>query len=1016
MTSLTFSSVPTGTAATTRHERGLHLIHFRGDAARAPEVMQALPDLGWDVDLTGKPTLPPAEVFRIVSKVARLPLGAADTLRIFGDFPQLEEVARIWELIMQHFTFTGEAMPWPVFVAELQAAKGRCAAGDFTLPGDKFVAYDTLDDHSLWSREQHAVDEEALISADQVVQRQANFNHRVEAYNRLAASYNAALVADPRPDPLPSLPTKPTLESTPLPPPARAPTAPPPFSSVAAYGRHVARFAELRWSHMLARDGGCAEIGEFLWYANDWLCAESAFSADRPLFDALEAVHAAIPASAVARAAVDLTRFGRGWAATALPATLQTWERQGVPRLVALTDRLESPGTPPARLLAERWHTAITTQVAAQALLGHEPDARIAIDLLRDTATVVGVHIDGEPTERHLRLVNGELADSYSLILSWKYPPRPAPPDGTSAPTPQTPVPADALVRELTRHREADQLARDVAPRHASAQYTGGWACGGSGGDSHGPGQGPIPSHAKEMQAFLAAELRCPEFLAMERDVLAPLITGGDAVQAIMIALTGSSTTNPKARPRAIFHQLVHGHIDSVVARPELGELVRKRGLAAVAVTRAAAATLVPGGEVDLRTPLAHMPLTEAWKHLKASRQDEVGDAWASLNIEDMVNAPIARKINPRYVHQPVPPKQRYATVDSLSSVLEPGAAIFALLGFEDSPRDSWRVAISEAKRFLVPHKSNPNAGGVTRRFVISLLREAYGALHASRYSSDVRRHPPRQFIQPGSQAVNEFAAAQKLFALECERSQQEYEVRGPADSDDEGGHGERLSPRRGLDGGPLERRRGGDAAHAVRDRNVAWLDGRARSPSPGGPPDTGSRILEDRHTLTRLDTGEKWRLSAAADNLRSLGAPPELCVRWAILRSCTGLTEPEKCPYLDCSSHLHRAVSGFRASAFRVDSAGTNAEHNRRAAGRERSPARVGSTYDERGRGASRDDRRSRSRSAERSPRRESEPRGAERRSASRSPARNRPAGGTGGTAAPAAAKSAAKPAKVTR
>jgi len=168
-----------------------------------------------------------------------------------------------------------------------------------------------------------------------------------------------------------------------------------------------------------------------------------------------------------------------------------------------------------------------------------------------------------------------------------------------------------------------------------------------------------------------------------------------------------------------------------------------------------------------------------------------------------MVNAPIARKINPRYVHQPVPPRMRYATVDSLSSVLEPGAAIFALLGFEDSPRDSWRVAISEAKRFLLPHKCNPNAGKVTRRFIISLLREAYGALHASRYSSDVRKHPPRQFIQPGSQAVNEFAAAQKLFALECERSQQEYGVRGPADSDDEGGGDERRSPRHGLDDGP---------------------------------------------------------------------------------------------------------------------------------------------------------------------------------------------------------------------
>ena len=270
MTSLAFSSVPTGTAAETRHERGLHLIHFHGDAARAPEVQQALPDLGWDVDLQGKPTLPPAEVFRIISKVAYLPLPAADRLRIFGDFPQLEEVARIWDTTMQQFTFTGEAMPWPVFVAELQAAKGRCAAGNFIIPGDKFTSYDRLDDYSQWSKERHALDEESAISADQVVQRQAIFNARVEAYNRLADAYNAALVTDPRPDPLPIVPPQPTLESTPLPPPARAAAALPPFSPPA---KHVARFAELRWSHLLARDGGCAEVGEFLWYADDWLSA-----------------------------------------------------------------------------------------------------------------------------------------------------------------------------------------------------------------------------------------------------------------------------------------------------------------------------------------------------------------------------------------------------------------------------------------------------------------------------------------------------------------------------------------------------------------------------------------------------------------------------------------------------------------------------------------------------------------------------------------------------------------------
>ena len=165
---------------------------------------------------------------------------------MFGDFPQMEEVARIWDLVMQQFTFTGGAMSWPVFVAELLAVKGRCVAGDFVIPGDKFSPYDWLDDHSEWAKEEHAANEAAEIRADQLVQRQADYNTMVDGYNRAAAAYNAALTADPRPDPLPGVPARPTLEGTPITAPARAATALPAFSPVTTWGPPVARFAELR--------------------------------------------------------------------------------------------------------------------------------------------------------------------------------------------------------------------------------------------------------------------------------------------------------------------------------------------------------------------------------------------------------------------------------------------------------------------------------------------------------------------------------------------------------------------------------------------------------------------------------------------------------------------------------------------------------------------------------------------------------------------------------------------------
>jgi hypothetical protein len=377
--------------------------------------------------------------------------------------------------------------------------------------------------------------------------------------------------------------------------------------------------------------------------------------------------------------------------------------------------------------------------------------------------------------------------------------------------------------------------------------------------------------------------------------------------------------------------------------------------------------------------PLAHLPLDTAWKHFAGSVKDDKGDCWAALNIEDMITGPISTAINPAHVHERVHPKLRYATIDSLATVLEPGAALFTLAGYEDSPNNSWRVAISEAKRFLAPLKHNVNAGRACRKFIVALLREAYVAIYPSRYSSDPRKHPPRQFIQPGSPAVTQFAAVQKVFARQCESAQQEHQVNGGAVSDDGdelglADDGARRSQARAL----VEAPTGSD-----------WLAGRTRSPAPdGGALITPQRVTERGDTLRRTDTGAEWRIPPAAARLRELGAPPNLCVRWAILRTEGDLTDIERCPFLDCPAHMHRGVSGFRSSAFRSDSAGVNAERNRGSGQlslRERSPARVGEgplAGAERGRSPDRrnESRREGSRSRSRS---------TERRGASHSPAR---------------------------
>jgi hypothetical protein len=539
---------------------------------------------------------------------------------------------------------------------------------------------------------------------------------------------------------------------------------------------------------------------------------------------------------------------------------------------------------------------------------------------------------------------------------------------------------------------ETDRLALDVAPRHSSVQPPS------SGTPHDAPGRGSsLTSHAKEMQGFLTTELRTQQYLDMERIVLEPLLSGGDAVDAVQIALMGSSVACPAARPRALFHQIIHGHIDSVVARPELQDLVRARRLAPVVLARVAGATLVIGGKVQKDNPVAHLPLDTAWKHFKGSAKDELGDAWATLNIEDMVIGPISTAINPLHVHTPVPSKDRYATVDSLATVLEPGAALFTLFGFEDSPQNSWRCAVSEAKRFLGPLKGNRNAGRASRKFIVALLREAYVAYYASRYSSDVRKHPPRQFIQKGSPAVAKFAQVQKVFLQECQTAQQTHTVYGAADSDEEGAAPSQLA---GAPQGLLHTRESYD-----------WASGRARSPAPDRSALRAvERVVERGQVLRRTDTGEEWDLKAASAGLRGLGAPDCLCVRWALLRTMEGLSDVDRCPYLDTPTHLHRAVAGFRSAAYRLDDAGANAERNRDVCGpkpthRDRSPARVGDAA-ERGRSpgrrsdGGRDASRSRSRSNERR---------------SRSPGRSSSAP-SAATATPPAAKPATRAARLQR
>ena len=157
----------------------------------------------------------------------------------------------------------------------------------------------------------------------------------------------------------------------PYPPPLHVPTA------------HATFFAGLRWSHLADRDGNIEEVGELLWFAEQWLSAESAFIPDSPLQQSLETLHGhfqGVSGVAGRPPRIALAKVGKLWLDTAFAEALQTWERPGVPRQLALTERLDSPSMTPGELLRARWHSALATQSVVFELLGHEPNKKRAID------------------------------------------------------------------------------------------------------------------------------------------------------------------------------------------------------------------------------------------------------------------------------------------------------------------------------------------------------------------------------------------------------------------------------------------------------------------------------------------------------------------------------------------------------------------------------------------------------------------------------------------------------------
>ena len=177
-------------------------------------------------------------------------------------------------------------------------------------------------------------------------------------------------------------------------------------------------FTTLTWGQLATARGGFAPVGDLHWFCTHWLSAEAAFGADRPMAQTLETLHDAFAAGVGAARlprVVALAKFGKEWRDTALPAALEIWVRAGTPRLVELSERLDGRSADAATLLRQRWHSAVATQEVVASMLGHEPDARLAIDALRDLSGLLKLGETGEPTERTLRLCNaggGGLAET----------------------------------------------------------------------------------------------------------------------------------------------------------------------------------------------------------------------------------------------------------------------------------------------------------------------------------------------------------------------------------------------------------------------------------------------------------------------------------------------------------------------------------------------------------------------------------------------------------------------------
>ena len=467
-------------------------------------------------------------------------------------------------------------------------------------------------------------------------------------------------------------------------------------------------------------------------------------------------------------------------------------------------------------------------------------------------------------------------------------------------------LPARERLEKLIERRNARVLSRELAPDGMGATLgtdtlSGGGGAGVTGAGGGGGGGAGLAAHSKPYHAALVAELSSDQYTRLWEPTLAKLISGAgdDAIDALQIALSGqlpapvSGADPPAPAPRALFHQIAYGTVKSVPLCVELDHLVRAREHTATLLGRAAAQTVYSGRVIPPGSPLARLALNSLDLAIRNGGKPVV---WGELDLERLLLMPLRRATAPRAAADSAGATFKDAYTDELRlrGLVQPGAAVFALLGSPDADVDSFASVCEAGIGYLsrntgISESIDRKARRLVHAYVSGSIAEWGRAYDGARFSQDARVEMPTSFVRPLSQAAAAFASGCELLDKKIE----DVRMQRAADTSDE-------------DSPP----------------------GDADSPTGGGSTTTPKTTTK---TKTKTQTTREWESKGGALTVTATGARYDLgkaiadfgegdaCVKHSMLLSLGVKTKD--CGFGRCQRKHGVRIDGLRPSAYRLTS-----------------------------------------------------------------------------------------------